>query len=120
MRFVRKLAWRPEGAETVRSAQVEAELIQLGDEERLDYLQGLGVEEGGLQSLIRATYSLLGLRTYFTTGEETSLDVQGWDVSSTGVIHTDFERGFIRAQTIGWEKLISAGSLAEARTKGWL
>ncbi|MFM1899950.1 MAG: hypothetical protein RLZZ216_526, partial [Cyanobacteriota bacterium] len=60
-----------EGAETVRiSAQVEAELIELGDEERSDYLEGLGVSEGGLQSLIRATYRLLGLRTYFTTGEK--------------------------------------------------
>ena len=114
-----------EGAETVRiSAQVEAELIELGDEERLDYLQGLGVEEGGLQSLIRATYSLLGLRTYFTTGEK---ETRAWTFKAgmsapqaAGVIHTDFERGFIRAQTIGWEKLISAGSLAEARTKGWL
>ena len=60
-----------EGAETVRiSAQVEAELIELVEEERIDYLSGLGVEEGGLQSLIRATYRLLGLRTYFTTGEK--------------------------------------------------
>ena len=60
-----------EGAETVRiSAQVEAELVELGDEETADYLEGLGVTEGGLQSLIRATYRLLGLRTYFTTGEK--------------------------------------------------
>ncbi len=114
-----------EGAETVRiSAQVEAELIELGDDERQDYLQGLGVEEGGLQSLIRATYRLLGLRTYFTTGEK---ETRAWTFKAgmsapqaAGVIHTDFERGFIRAQTIGWEKLIDAGSIAEARTKGWL
>ena len=114
-----------EGAETVRiSAQVEAELIELGDDERQDYLQGLGVEEGGLQSLIRATYKLLGLRTYFTTGEK---ETRAWTFKAgmsapqaAGVIHTDFERGFIRAQTIGWEKLIDAGSIAEARTKGWL
>ncbi len=114
-----------EGAETVRiSAQVEAELIELGDDERADYLEGLGVSEGGLQSLIRATYSLLGLRTYFTTGEK---ETRAWTFKAgmtapqaAGVIHTDFERGFIRAQTIGWEKLIEAGSLAEARNKGWL
>ncbi|WP_413440888.1 redox-regulated ATPase YchF [Synechococcus sp. MIT S1220] len=114
-----------EGAETVRiSAQVEAELIELGDDERQDYLQGLGVEEGGLRSLIRATYRLLGLRTYFTTGEK---ETRAWTFKAgmsapqaAGVIHTDFERGFIRAQTIGWEKLIDAGSIAEARTKGWL
>ena len=114
-----------EGAETVRiSAQVEAELIELGDEERSDYLEGLGVSEGGLQSLIRATYRLLGLRTYFTTGEK---ETRAWTFragmtapQAAGVIHTDFERGFIRAQTIGWEKLLEAGSLAEARNKGWL
>ena len=114
-----------EGAETVRiSAQVEAELVELGDEERNDYLEGLGVQEGGLQSLIRATYRLLGLRTYFTTGEK---ETRAWTFragmtapQTAGVIHTDFERGFIRAQTIGWEKLLEAGSLAEARNKGWL
>ena len=114
-----------EGAETVRiSAQVEAELVELGDEERADYLEGLGVSEGGLRSLIRATYRLLGLRTYFTTGEK---ETRAWTFKSgmtapqtAGVIHTDFERGFIRAQTIGWEKLLEAGSLVEARNKGWL
>ena len=114
-----------EGAETVRiSAQVEAELIELGEEERIDYLSGLGVEEGGLQSLIRATYRLLGLRTYFTTGEK---ETRAWTFKAgmtapqaAGVIHTDFERGFIRAQTIGWEKLLEAGSLVEAKSKGWL
>ena len=114
-----------EGAETVRiSAQVEAELIELGEEERADYLDGLGVREGGLQSLIRATYSLLGLRTYFTTGEK---ETRAWTFKAgmtapqaAGVIHTDFEKGFIRAQTIGWEKLLEAGSLAVARNKGWL
>ena len=114
-----------EGAETVRiSAQVEAELVELGDEERADYLDGLGVTEGGLQSLIRATYRLLGLRTYFTTGEK---ETRAWTFKAgmtapqaAGVIHTDFERGFIRAQTIGCEKLLEAGSLSEARSKGWL
>ena len=114
-----------EGAETVRiSAQVEAELVELGADERKDYLDGLGVSEGGLKSLIRATYRLLGLRTYFTTGEK---ETRAWTFragmtapQAAGVIHTDFERGFIRAQTIGCEKLLEAGSLAEARTKGWL
>ena len=114
-----------EGAETVRvSAQVEAELIELGDDERRDYLEGLGVSEGGLQSLIRATYSLLGLRTYFTTGEK---ETRAWTIragmtapQAAGVIHSDFERGFIRAQTIGYAQLLEAGSLVEARAKGWL
>ncbi|MFM8524638.1 MAG: redox-regulated ATPase YchF [Cyanobacteriota bacterium] len=121
---VRELAAR-EGAETVRiSAQVEAELIELPEEDRAEFLAGLGVEEGGLQSLIRATYRLLGLRTYFTTGEK---ETRAWTIQAgmtapqaAGVIHTDFERGFIRAQTVGYEHLLEAGSLAEARNRGWL
>ena len=114
-----------EGSEFVRiSAQVEAELVELGDEERLDYLAGLGVSEGGLKALINATYKLLGLRTYFTTGEK---ETRAWTIKlgmtapmAAGVIHTDFERGFIRAQTIHFKKLLEAGSLSEARNKGWL
>jgi GTP-binding protein YchF len=114
-----------EGAATVRiSAQVEAELIELPEEERAEFLAGLGVSEGGLQSLIRATYALLGLRTYFTTGEK---ETRAWTIKAgmsapqaAGVIHTDFERGFIRAQTIGYQQLLEAGSLAEARNRGWL
>jgi ribosome-binding ATPase len=114
-----------EGAETVRiSAQVEAELVELDEAERMDYLRGLGVDEGGLRSLIRATYRLLGLRTYFTSGEK---ETRAWTIragmtapQAAGVIHTDFERGFIRAQTIGCGQLIEAGSLAEARNRGWL
>ena len=114
-----------EGAETVRiSAQVEAELIELPEEDRTEFLAGLGVDEGGLASLIRATYKLLGLRTYFTTGEK---ETRAWTIKAgmsapqaAGVIHTDFERGFIRAQTIGYKQLLEAGSLVEARNKGWL
>jgi GTP-binding protein YchF len=114
-----------EAAATVRiSAQVEAELIELPEEERAEFLAGLGVSEGGLRSLIRATYDLLGLRTYFTTGEK---ETRAWTIragmnapQAAGVIHSDFERGFIRAQTIGWQQLLEAGSLAEARNRGWL
>jgi len=114
-----------EGAETVRiSAQVEAELIELPEGDRAEFLAGLGVDEGGLASLIRATYKLLGLRTYFTTGEK---ETRAWTIKAgmsapqaAGVIHTDFERGFIRAQTIGTKQLLEAGSLVEARNKGWL
>ena len=114
-----------EGTETVLiSAQVEAELIELGEIERADYLASLGVREGGLQNLIRATYKLLGLRTYFTTGEK---ETRAWTFQvgmkapqAAGVIHTDFERGFIRAQTINWQRLLEAGSLSGARKKGWL
>jgi hypothetical protein len=121
---VAELAQR-EGAATVPiSAQVEAELIELPEEERAEFLAGLGVSEGGLRSLIRATYGLLGLRTYFTTGEK---ETRAWTIragmtapQAAGVIHTDFERGFIRAQTIGYAQLLEAGSLVEARNRGWL
>jgi ribosome-binding ATPase len=114
-----------EGAETVRiSAQVEAELMELPEAERAEFLAGLGVSEGGLRSLIGATYRLLGLRTYFTTGEK---ETRAWTIKAgmtapqaAGVIHTDFERGFIRAQTVGYGQLLEAGSLAEARNRGWL
>ena len=116
---------KSEAAECIKiSAQVEAELIELKESERFDYLQGLGVQEGGLQSLIRASYNLLGLRTYFTTGEK---ETKAWTINSgmtapqaAGVIHTDFERGFIRAQTINYAKLLEAGSLTEAKNNGWI
>ena len=116
---------KSEAAECIKiSAQVEAELIELKESERFDYLKGLGVQEGGLQSLIRASYNLLGLRTYFTTGEK---ETKAWTINSgmtapqaAGVIHTDFERGFIRAQTINYAKLLEAGSLTEAKNNGWV
>jgi GTP-binding protein YchF len=118
------LAEREGAAAVAVSAQVEAELIALPVEERQEFLEGLGVSEGGLKSLIRATYDLLGLRTYFTTGEK---ETRAWTIragmtapQAAGVIHTDFERGFIRAQTIGCRQLLEAGSLAEARNRGWL
>ncbi|MFN9646806.1 MAG: redox-regulated ATPase YchF, partial [bacterium] len=118
------LAEREGAAAVAISAQVEAELVALPEEERLEFLEGLGVSEGGLKGLIRATYDLLGLRTYFTTGEK---ETRAWTIragmtapQAAGVIHTDFERGFIRAQTIGCSQLLEAGSLVEARNRGWL
>ena len=106
------------------SAQVESELIELEPEDKKDYLTGLGVEEGGLSSLIRSTYKLLGLKTYFTTGEK---ETKAWTIKdgmtapqAAGVIHTDFEKGFIRAQTISYQNLIDSGSIANAKTKGLL
>tara|TARA_Y100001968_G_scaffold249980_1_gene234939 strand:+ start:4023 stop:5114 length:1092 start_codon:yes stop_codon:yes gene_type:complete len=106
------------------SAQVESELTDLETEDKKEYLIGLGVEEGGLKSLIKATYKLLGLKTYFTTGKK---ETKAWTIKdgmtapqAAGVIHTDFEKGFIRAQTISYEKLIECGSLANAKNKGLL
>ena len=112
-----------EKAECVKiSAQVESELVDLDIEEKIDYLNDLGVKEGGLSSLIKATYKLLGLKTYFTTGEK---ETKAWTIRSgmtapqaAGVIHTDFEKGFIRAQTISYENLINSGSLVNAKNKG--
>lgn len=104
------------------SAQVESELIELSEEERKDFLESLGVAEGGLKSLIKATYDLLGLRTYLTTGEQ---ETRAWTIhqgmkapQAAGVIHTDFERGFIRAETVAYEDLVTCGSMSAAKEKG--
>ncbi|MFN5514818.1 MAG: redox-regulated ATPase YchF [Cyanobacteriota bacterium] len=112
-----------EGAKVVVvSAQVEAELVELSEAERLDFLASLGVEEGGLKSLIAATYELLGLRTYLTTGPQ---ETRAWTIvagmkapQAAGVIHSDFERGFIRAETVAYEDLLQAGSMQAAKEKG--
>jgi hypothetical protein len=108
----------------VVSAQVEAELVDLPPADRQDYLNSLGVQEGGLKSLIRATYDLLGLRTYFTSGPK---ETRAWTIpvgatapQSAGVIHSDFERGFIRAETVAYQDLVAAGSLNAAKEKGLL
>ncbi|XP_058747472.1 uncharacterized protein LOC131620420 [Vicia villosa] len=106
------------------SAQVEAELSELAIEERQEYLKSLGVSESGLGNLIRATYDLLGLRTYFTSGEK---ETKAWTIlegmtapQAAGVIHSDFEKGFIRAETVAYKDFVAAGSLAAAREKGLL
>ncbi|WP_448533862.1 redox-regulated ATPase YchF [Parathermosynechococcus lividus] len=112
-----------EGAEVVIvSAQVESELVDLPEEDRQDYLDSLGVSEGGLRSLIRATYKLLGLQTFFTTGPK---ETRAWTVpmgakapQAAGVIHSDFERGFIRAETISYDDLVACQSMSVAKEKG--
>jgi len=106
----------------VVSAQVESELVDLSPEDKAEFLESLGVTEGGLQSLIKATYELLGLRTYISTGE---VETRAWTIiagmkapQAAGVIHTDFERGFIRAETIGYDDLVKAGSISAAKELG--
>ncbi|URE17004.1 Protein kinase C terminal domain [Musa troglodytarum] len=106
------------------SAQVEAELTELAQEERIEFLKSLGVSESGLGNLIRATYKVLGLRTYFTSGEK---ETKAWTIlagmtapQAAGVIHSDFEKGFIRAETVSYDDFVAAGSLAAAREKGLL
>jgi hypothetical protein len=108
----------------VISAQIESELTDLSEAEAADYLKGLGVSESGVGSLIRAVYHLLGLRTYLTTGEQ---ETRAWTIragdkapAAAGVIHTDFERGFIAAETVHFDDLIRLGSNAKAREVGKL
>jgi GTP-binding protein YchF len=104
------------------SAQIESELRELGSEEADAYLADLGVTEGGLGRLIRASYDALSLITYFTAGEK---EVHAWTITrgtkapqAAGVIHTDFEKGFIRAETIGYDDLVNSGSKLAAKEKG--
>jgi len=109
-RFVETRAAQ-EGAQTVAiSAKIEAELAVLPAEERTEYMQALGLSEPGLNRLIRAGYSLLGLQTYFTAGPK---EARAWTIhrgdtapQAAGVIHTDFEKGFIRAETITFEDFV--------------
>ncbi len=108
----------------VISAQIEAELMDLPEEESREYLKDLGVEESGMGSLIRAVYHLLGLRTYLTTGVQ---ETRAWTIragdkapAAAGVIHSDFERGFIAAETIHFDDLVALGSYAKAREAGKL
>jgi ribosome-binding ATPase len=119
---VRQLAAAEGSKVAIVSAQVESELIELSEEEKADFLASLGVEEGGLKSLIKATYELLGLRTYLTTGPQ---ETRAWTIISgmkapqaAGVIHTDFEKKFIRAETIAYKDLVVSGSMTAAKEKG--
>ena len=119
---VRSLAATEAAKVVVVSAQVESELVELSAAESKDFLESLGVEEGGLKSLIGATYELLGLRTYLTTGPT---ETRAWTIragtkapQAAGVIHSDFERGFIRAETIAYDNLVEVGTMSAAKEKG--
>ena len=104
--------------------QLEAEAAQLDGEERVEMLEALGLGEGALPKFVRAAYHLLGLRTFFTTGEKESRAWTfhaGWKAPRcAGVIHTDFEKGFIRAEVIHWDELLEVGSWSKAREVGKL
>jgi hypothetical protein len=106
------------------SAKVESELSELDDEARLEFLKELGLSESGLEKIIRSAYKILGLITFITAGPKES---KAWTCAvgtkapqAAGIIHTDFEKGFIRAEVIQWSKLIEAGGYSQARDKGWL
>ena len=103
-------------------AQIEQEIAELDDEEKAMFLEELGVKESGLEKLIKASYSLLGLMSFLTAGED---ETRAWTIKigtkapqAAGKIHTDFERGFIKAEVVNYKDLLEQGSLAAAREKG--
>jgi GTP-binding protein YchF len=120
---VREYARNHIACETVViSAQIESDLVDLSPEEAKEFLVSLGVQESGVGALIRSTYHLLGLRTYFTAGEK---EARAWTIhagdtapKAAGVIHSDFERGFIKAETVAYKDLVECGSIAVARERG--
>ncbi len=103
-------------------AQIEQEIAELDEDERKMFLEDLGLKESGLDKLIKASYSLLGLISYLTAGEQ---ETRAWTIkkgtkapAAAGKIHSDFERGFIRAEVVGYQELLDAGSYAAAKEKG--
>ncbi|MEE6452418.1 redox-regulated ATPase YchF [Gottfriedia acidiceleris] len=119
---VREFAAEEGSQVIVISAKIEEEIAELDDEEKRTFLQELGIEESGLDQLIRAAYSLLGLATYFTAGVQ---EVRAWTFKRgmkapqcAGVIHSDFERGFIRAETVSFEDLANYGNMTAAKEAG--
>ena len=112
-----------EGSEVfVVCAQIEQEISELDDDDKKSFLEDLGLSESGLEKLIKASYKLLGLISYITAGE---METKAWTIKAgtkapqaAGKIHTDFERGFIRAEVVSYDNLIACGSMAAAKEKG--
>ena len=119
---VRAFAQKTGSEVFVISAQIEQEIAELDEEEKAMFLEELGLEESGLEKLIRASYRLLGLMSFLTAGED---ETRAWTIKigtkapkAAGKIHTDFERGFIKAEVVNYKDLLEQGSLAAAREKG--
>ena len=119
---VREYAQKEDCEVFVICAQIEQEIAELDDEEKAMFLEELGLKESGLEKLIKASYKLLGLISYLTAGED---ETRAWTIKSgtkapqaAGKIHTDFERGFIKAEVVNYKDLLEHGSLAAAREKG--
>ncbi len=119
---VRKLAQKEQSEAFVICAQIEQEIAELEEEEKMMFLEELGLQASGLEKLIQASYSLLGLISYLTAGED---ETRAWTIikgtkapQAAGKIHTDFERGFIRAEVVNYQDLLECGSLAAAKEKG--
>ena len=124
VRVVREIAESEAAEFVIICAQLEAELVDLPPDERKDYLEALGVKGSGVDRLIKSAYRLLGLMSFLTAGEK---EVRAWTIpqgtrapQAAGVIHTDIERGFIRAEVISYDELMRAGSYAAAREQGLL
>jgi ribosome-binding ATPase len=119
-----EIAARPNSAATAICGKVEAELAEMSDADAAEFLSSYGLTESGLTRLIRTTYKLLGLISFFTAGED---ECRAWTIpaqsraqEAAGAIHSDLEKHFIRAETIRWDQLLEAGSEANARAKGTL
>jgi len=120
--LVRDFAKKDNAEVIVVCAKIEEEMAELEDDDKQMFLEELGIEESGLDLLIKATYKLLGFATYFTAGVQ---EVRAWTFRQgmkapqcAGIIHTDFERGFIRAETVAFDELVAAGSMAAAKETG--
>jgi GTP-binding protein YchF len=119
-----EVAARPNAAATAICGKVEAELADMNDADAAEFLSSYGLKESGLVRLIRKTYELLGMISFFTVGED---ECRAWTIergsraqAAAGAIHSDLEKHFIRAETIHWDQLLDAGSEANARAKGTL
>lgn len=122
VRKVREIAAAENSEVVVVCAKIEAEIAELEEEEKKVFLEDLGLAESGLDRLIRAAFHLLGLMTYFTAGQ---IEVRAWEIrrgmkapQAAGVIHTDFERGFIRAEVVAYKDFVENGGLNGAKEKG--
>jgi len=119
-----EVASRPNAGATAICGKVEAELAEMSDADAAEFLSSYGLTEGGLTRLIRTTYALLGLISFFTIGED---ECRAWTIpvntraaEAAGAIHSDLQKHFIRAETIRWDQLLEAGSEANARAQGIL
>lgn len=119
---VRNYAQEQNSEVFVICAQIEQEIAELDDDEKKMFLEDLGLEESGLEKLIKASYRLLGLISFLTSGED---ETRAWTIKvgtkapqAAGKIHTDFERGFIKAEVVNYQDLLDCGSYAGAREKG--
>ncbi|WP_425146315.1 redox-regulated ATPase YchF [Deinococcus sp.] len=124
VRLVREYAAREQAPVVKISAQIEGELAEMPQDEAAEFLRELGVQESGLDQLVHVGYRTLGLITFITSGEK---EVRAWTIragerapEAAGEIHSDLERGFIRAEVIEWDKMVEAGGWAAAKSRGWV